>query len=408
MLERLLRILTYNTKLILILILAVSLLLRIWRIDYPITFIFDEVYYAFTAQEYLKGNKDAWIFSSKPPEGRSYAWVNPPLPQESMALSMFLFNNQASWTWRLPGVILGILSIYLVFLIGKTLTSERIGLVAAFLFSLDGLNFVQSRTAMLDIYLVTFVLASFYATLRHKFLWAAIFFGLAFSSKWTAVYLLGLIILYLIKNRQFSKIALFALVPPIIYLLVYSPFFLSGYNLNDFRELLKQQVWYHTHLKATHDYASSWHFWPFNFFPVWYFVDYHQSSISNIFASGNPLLFWSGALGIVVTLADFIKKKSTDLFYILLGFLIFWLPWSLSPRIMFLYYFAPAVPFMSLALATQLDKLWPKESTKNIGIIILVLIVVNFLLIYPVLTGLPLPRGALELFFRITLAKNPF
>ncbi len=145
-------------KNILILILLTSLFLRLFRLDYPEKFVFDEVYHAFTAQEYLKNNKEAWEWWTTPPPGVAFEWTHPPLAKEIMAISMYVLKSDSGWAWRLPGVLMGTISVYLVYLLGKKLfKNDTPALLAAFLFSLDGLNFVQSRIGMNGICFITFI-----------------------------------------------------------------------------------------------------------------------------------------------------------------------------------------------------------------------------------------------------------
>lgn len=398
-----------KTNLLLIILLVSSLFLRIIRLDYPNNYVFDEAYYPFTAKEYLKGNKEAWEWWTKAPEGNAYAWVNPPLAQEIMAGSMFILRSTDSFAWRLPGVIMGVLSVYLVYYLGVLLfKKDTVALLSALIFSVDGLNFVQSRTGMLDIYLVTFCLLSFVFFIKNKFSISAIFLGMALANKWTAVYLLGLFILLLIRYRLSIKIFNFLIISPFVYLLIYLPFFLTGHTLNQFLQLINQQWWYHTHLKATHDYASYWWSWPFNLYPVWYFVDYQKDKIANIFAFGNPAVFWGGTIAILLTAWGYLKKRSESLLLVLAGFFFLWLPWSISPRLMFLYYFSPSVPFLSLALGYQLSLGLDKEKSRWLVITLLTLIVLSFILIYPFLTGLPIPKEFIKWFFLTNLSTNPF
>lgn len=431
-----LQVLKNNSRYLITILVLFSLALRLWQITYPKGDVFDEVYYPFTAREYLKGNKDAWDFGSKAPEGHSFAWVNPPLPQEIMALSMWVFRSTDNWAPRIPGAILGSFSVYLVYLLGKKLfSSEAIGLISAFAFSFDGLNFVQSRIGMLDIYLTTFILASVLFLVRKNIFLSAIFFGLAFSCKWTALYILPLFIFFLIRNRDFLRIFYYIFIPPIIYLLVYTPLFLLGFDFNYFISLLKQEWGYHMSLKATHDYASAWWSWPLNLYPVWYFVEYHEGNIiSNIFAVGNPMVFWFGTAAIILSLFEyllyiyerishllkasknFLKEVFTAFFNsknegqtIVLGtFFLLWLPWAISPRIMFFYYFTPAVPFLCLALGYQLVQLNKQEKNPLLVTSVLLLIFLGFLLSYPLFVGMPIPKNLLEIFFKTNFAKNPF
>lgn len=413
-------------KYLIVLILIFSLFLRLYGIDYPKGYVFDEVYHAFTAKEYLRGNIESWEWWTIPPKGVAFEWTHPALAKEIMSFSMKILNSTNAWTYRFPGVIFGVISVYLVYLLSEELFKKRtISLISAFLFSIDGINFVQSRTGMNDIYMVTFSLACILAYLRKKYFLSSIFFGLAFSSKWSAVYIIGFIILLniyiLIQKRaeilslvkkNLLKIAIvssyFAIIPVIIYLFTYMPFFTLGHTLEQFKQLHQQMWWYHTSLKATHDYASPFWSWPLNLYPVWYFVDYKDNTIANIFNSGNPVLFWLGSLTVVLTFYEFIKTKSRTLFIVLLGFLTFWGPWALSPRIMFLYHFAPSVPFMCLMLGYQLGTNLERKTEKSIAALLIVLCFISFLAIYPFLTGIPAPKYIVNLFFYWNITKDPF
>ncbi len=376
-------------KILLIVLLTVSLFLRLFRIDYPSTFEFDEVYYPFTAQEYLNGNTDAFKWWTKAPKDRGYAWVNPPIPQEIMAASMFILRSRQPWAWRLPSVLLGVLSIYLVFCLGKLLfKNPEIGLLTAFIFSLDGLNFTLSRIGMLDIYLVTFILLSLIFFMQKKYWLAAIFLGLALASKWTALLILPLYFIILLKNYRLFNLLYFVFLLPLVYFISYIPFFLTGHNFYDFLNLLNQQVSYQTNLKATHDFASAWWSWPLNLRPVWIFAEYKTNSVANIFASGHPLIFWGGMAALLFIIRDFIKEKKESFLFIILGFLFLWFPWAASPRITFHYYFAPAVPFLSLALGYQIYKF---KERRMIFWGILAILIITFFLIFPQLTAIPVP-----------------
>ncbi len=396
-------------KYILIAIILLTGFLRLFRLDYPNQYVFDEVYHAFTAKEYLTLSPVPWEWWNTPPPGVAYEWTHPPLAKEIMAASMFLLNTQDAWAWRLPGALLGVLSVYLIYLLAKKLfKNENIALVSSFIFSLDGLNFVQSRVGMNDIYYVTFFLVALLLLLNKKYLFSAIFLGLALASKWAAIYAFLIFVPILLINRQYIKFLYFIFLPPIIYSLSYLPFFLLGHSPEQFIQLQQQMWWYHTNLKATHSYTSPWWSWPLNLYPVWYFVDYQKNTMANIFASGNSVVFWLGSGAIILTAWEVIKKRSLNLILVLLGFAAFWLPWAISPRIMFLYHFSPSVPFLSLALGRQISLILEKEKGKKLAFVILLAILIGFILMFPFLTGIPLPRDFIKLFFLFNLSKNPF
>ena len=399
----------FTNKKILILILLFALITRLFHLDFPNKYVFDEVYHAFTAKEYLAGHKEAWEWWTKPPPGVAYEWTHPPLAKEIMTASMFLVHSANSWAWRLPGSLLGVLSVFLVYLLAvELLKNKPSALISALIFSIDGLNFVQSRVGMNDIYYVTFLLLSLLLILRNKYFLSSLFFGLAISSKWAAIYFILLVFYIIFHQRQFKKLIFFITIPPLIYILSYLPFFILGHSISQFIQLQQQMWWYHTNLKAAHGYASAWWSWPLNLYPVWYFVDYGKNTVANIFASGNPAVFWVGTVTIILTAFEAIKKRSNELSIIILGFLIFWLPWVLSPRIMFLYHFSPSVPFLALSLGYQLGQELFDKKGRQLVTILISLMVLNFVLFYPILTGVYVPRNFIHLFFTINLSKNPF
>lgn len=399
----------FGDKKLLLLILIFSALIRLIRLDYPSGYVFDEVYHAFTAKQYVSNLKQAWDPWATPPSGVAFEWTHPPVAKEIMALSMIVFKTTNPWAYRLPGVVLGVFCVFVIYKIAlKIFDNNKIALTAAYIFSLDGLNFVQSRTGMNDIYLVTFVLISLLFFIDKRYLTSAIFFGLAISSKWSGIYLLIVYLPYLIIHKQMKPILYFSFIPVLIYILSYIPYFLLGYSLGQFIELQKQMWIYHNNLKATHGYSSSWWSWPLNLYPVWYFVDYKDNLISNIFASGNPFIYWSGILAIILSILEVVTKRIRSLTLILLGVFAFWLPWILSPRIMFLYHFSPSVPFLSLALAYQLTKSTNGKINKILLAVILGLFLLGFLILYPFLTGFPLPKNFVSVFFSTNSTKNPF
>ena len=399
----------FKSSTILIFIILIAAFLRLYRLDYPNKYVFDEVYHAYTAKEYLKGNKEAWSPWGKSPPGVAFEWLHPPIEKEIMTASMFLLNSTDAWAYRLPGALLGILSVFLLYKLAFLLSkNEVIGLLSAFIFSLDGLVFVQSRIGMNDVYLVAFILVSTIFFVQKRYVLSALFMGIAIATKWPGIFLALIYFPILLYHRQFKNVIYFILLPPIIYLLSYTHYFLMGYQWSDFVELHKQIWWYQTNLKATHTYASPWWSWPLNLYPIWYFVDYQKNNIANIFASGNPVVFWVGSISVILTLFEYIKTRSEKLLIILLGFSVFWLPWAISPRIMFLYHFSPSVPFLSIALGYQLNNLLGDEKGKRLALVLILLMVLSFILIFPFLTGLPIPKNLVKLFFLTNLSKNPF
>jgi dolichyl-phosphate-mannose-protein mannosyltransferase len=139
-----------------VLITAVAAVLRFHAITRPGAKVFDEVYYS----------HDAWSLLHHGVEldaaGRNAGFVvHPPLGKWMIAFGELLYGN-TPLGWRFSSAVVGSLSILLIARIARRMfRSTVLGCIAALLLSLDGLEFVQSRTSMLDIFLMFWVLAAF-------------------------------------------------------------------------------------------------------------------------------------------------------------------------------------------------------------------------------------------------------
>ena len=125
------------------------------------------------------------------------------------------------FSWRMPGVILGALSVGLIYLLTRILFKRRLvaGLAGLFVL-LDGLMFVQSRIAMNDVYVGFFLLAAYvlFAWLwveprPRKWFWAlmpviGVLLGLALGSKWVAAYAIGALGILILLRSAFGRIVL--------------------------------------------------------------------------------------------------------------------------------------------------------------------------------------------------------
>ena len=87
--------------------------------------------------------------------------VQPPVGKLLIAVGEWLYGL-TSFGWRTASAFFGTAAILVMCRVTRRLTrSTLLGCVAGLLLSLDGLEFVLSRTGILDIFLMFFVLASF-------------------------------------------------------------------------------------------------------------------------------------------------------------------------------------------------------------------------------------------------------
>lgn len=378
-----------TSRLFLVAILVFAFATRVFGLNSPSTMYFDEVYHAFTAKIILspEANK-AWEWWNTPPSGFAYEWTHPPLAKLGMAAGMVIFG-QNSFGWRIPGAILGTLSVLMVYLIAKEIfEDEFVGLLSATVFSLDGLALVMSRIGMNDSYILFFSLLSIYLFMKKRDFWSAFSFGLALASKWSAIWAIPILgILWLWRGKKFTRgILWFFVLPPVLYLLAYFQMFLTGHNLTTWWGMQEQIWWYHTGLKATHPYTSPWWEWPLLIRPIYLYTNSEVNGmVSRIYAFGNPFVFWFGFISVIFSLIYAFLEKNKKLWLIIFSYLVFFTPWAASPRIMFLYHYLPSIPFLAIATAYVLRRN-PKFITYY-----LLLITVAFIYFYPHWAGLQIP-----------------
>lgn len=400
---------------ILILILFFSLATRLFRLSLPQTYYFDEVYHAYTAKAYAKNDPRGYEWwNSGDEEGTAFEWLHPPVSKLIMAASISIFGEN-SFAWRLPSAISGTLVIYLIYLFTQKLfNSTQTSLLAATIASLDGLLLTQSRIAMNDIFLVVFMLIALIYYLQfidkqeYKYLiLSGLFVGISLSTKWSGLFLLPIIGIsegYRLAKKKIPTFSLkylslfffsFIILPIFIYILSFTQFFLQGHTTQQFVELHNQIVRYQFGLDATHTFQSKAWQWPIISRPVWYHVDYSiPNKVGNIYALSNPIISWFGLFAFIWFLIQvFTKKKNQTISHLLLisSYIFVWMPWLLSPRIMFYYHYTPAIPFLAIFIAYLLMSLKKSQRLKYILAFITIALLV-FVLFYPHWTGIPMPQ----------------
>lgn len=391
-----------NKYLIAILVLAIGL--RFTNLSNPSAYIFDEVYHAFTAREYLNGHKEAWEWWTTPPEGVAYEWTHPGVAKYFMVLGMAIFGEN-SLGWRLGSALAGIISIYGFYLLVLNVTkNKQLTLIATFLLSIEGLHISQSRIAMNDIYMLCFYVWSLYAATKMRWKTSAVLYALALGSKWSALYgLLPLAYIYFhtIKLKftistlmlHLFQVLRLLLIILCVYVLTFTPFILMGHSWVEWWELHRQMWYYHTHLVATHGYQSTPLQWIFDVRPVWYHVKYLPTSISNIYAIANPAILWLGLVAIIMQLKKMLTYKY---FLFILIYVVFTFPWIFSPRIMFFYHYMPSSSFLTVILAS-----WLVDYQKKYIILILTLTIISLVIISPMLYAIPMSQHFWDMFFSI-------
>ena len=160
---------------------VVALVLRLADLSYPSGIVFDEVYYANDAHNLLLRGVE-WDDKVGGP-----AFVaHPPLGKWLIALGEQLFGFN-SFGWRIVPALAGALTVLVLIRVGQRLFgSLLLGCAAGLLLAVDGLHFVMSRVALLDVFLTLFVLMAFACLLIERDVRRARPPGVRLSQRWRA------------------------------------------------------------------------------------------------------------------------------------------------------------------------------------------------------------------------------
>jgi len=322
-------------------ILCLAVGLRFWRLGRFNTLVFDEVYFAKFAYNYLTGTP---FFDAHPPLGKYLI---------ALGIRLGGFNP---FGYRWMNALSGSLIPLLVAGIAHQLSHRRsYALIAGLFAAVDGLMLVESRYALINVYLLFFgLLGQWFLLLalntRGEQRWlrltlAGASLGGAIAVKWNGLgFLLGLYLTWiwawviqkflpasshpptiatlLEKLRQINCFQLLYL--PAIAILVYClewPLHLQQNPSTGFWALQKQMLSYHERIgsgPSVHPYCSAWYTWPWMIRPVNYFYQtalntsetvptvgprLPQSAakvIYDVHAMGNPVLWWLSTAAILI------------------------------------------------------------------------------------------------------------
>ena len=370
---------------------------------------FDELYHGRTAYENLHNLTP-------------YENSHPPLGKLLIMAGVAVFG-MTPFGWRVVGALFGIGMLPIFYAFGKRIfKNSNYALVLTTLFAFDFMHFTQTRIATIDVYSVFFILLMYYymyryitmnfftdglkKTLKPLFL-SGLFFGIGAACKWTSIYagaglavlLFGSLIARYIeyvrvraagsdeekaKVEEYWALTLrtllwcclfFLVIPFVVYFASYAPYYRyeAGQNaqyglkgmFDTFGKYQEFMYSYHSNLKATHPYQSSWYSWPFTLKPMWYFYNSNLNgdAVSTMSASGNPAVWWVSSIVSAVVLGlrltNRIKPdRALQIFFV--GVLANYLPWVLVTRCTFIYHFFATVPFILMTSVYGLQKLEKK------------------------------------------------
>lgn len=392
-----------------VLLLGIALfaaVVRVPRLQTPSQMIFDEIYYAKAAQQILAGQEVT--------EERTH----PPLSKLIIAGAIAVAGDHAVG-WRIASAVAGTLLVLVVYALAAALFQDRfIAAASALLVAADGLVFVESRIAKPDIFLTLFLFGAFAAFWRYlrgrldspdapagqgvRWLYVAgLAAGSAIATKWTTVVPLSTIPVMLALLRGWGRIALprqdlrhvlaaFTVVPAVLYVLTYIPYFALGHSVRDFVTHQVSMYEFHSSLTAGHPYQSQWWSWPLLIRPIWYeYREVAPQVYRGILAIGNPIIWWASLPAFAVVAVRAIRSRAMPETFLLAGFAISYVQYAFITRALFLYHFLPALLFLIMGLAAGLARVRSRVGG-GVVLVFAVLVVGWLVAFYPVLSGLPI------------------
>jgi dolichyl-phosphate-mannose--protein O-mannosyl transferase len=425
-------------------VIATASLTRLWNLASPKKLVFDETYYVKDALSLSQeGNEKSWPVGANAAfeSGDVYSYladpafvVHPPFGKWLIASGMWLLGPENAAGWRISTALLGIATVALLMLVAyKLFRSTKLALAAGFLLAIDGMGITMSRTALLDAPLTFFLLLGFLFFLidnqqsrvrigyaiqngRKTLLWlrpwlvlAGVVLGAASAIKWSGLYLLAAIGLYVVFSELLLRrdsgekswvrtgllaqgaISFVNLVPVAMatYLSSWLGWITStgGYSRNwaDDNSLpgifgalpnWAQSLWnyheviykFHVNLSESHSYQSHPITWLLGLRPTAFFYETYSDGqmgcesdtcSSAITAMGNPLIWVFATAALAYLFYRYLGTRERVIGLVLLGVGALYLPWLLIPeRTVFQFYAVSFLPWMILGLVLVMQILY--------------------------------------------------
>ncbi len=391
---------------------------------------FDEVFYPRTALDF--------IYEIIP-----FERTHPPLGKYFVMIGMLIFGVNP-FGWRIVGTLFGVAMIPVMYLFGlKVFRNRFFAFCTAFLMMFDFMHFVQTRISTIDVYVTFFVILMYYfiydyfikkpykvglkKSLVPLFL-CGLTLGIGTATKWIAMYgAVGLMLIFIIAkideiacytayrksglssdlfnkfwSRYFLKTALacilfFLIIPGVIYFASYTNIMLvPGNGVKEFFNNQAHMYNFHNELNIKHSYSSPWWSWPIMAKPIWFYGSKALAAeqlTSSIICMGNPLIWWFSIPALITGIILAIKRKDRYMLVPIFGALFQYIPWMVVRRMAFIYHYFSVLPFVIIVMVYLL-KIFSElgKTAKRIVYIYLVLTALLFVMFYPILSGMIVPR----------------
>lgn len=368
------------------LLVVATLILHFVIVDKPPSLILDEQYYINEARGIIENHEIE--FEEHPPLGKLFIITG---------IKIFGDNTLG---WRFFSIVLGTACIILFYFICRRLgMSPWATNFATFLLALENMTFVQASVAMLDVFFLVFMLASYLLYLNRRYITAGIAVGLSVLAKLSAALSVPALIIHWFftrtnRSRWFaltivlSVIAFLALMPLLDYFTV-----LDFADVTTPFERIKTMVNMTSSItfeSSTHESMSRPWEWLLSYrpMPFWWEPHYISGISPSIWALTIPTFAYM--------VYKAVRRDEAGLFgaaWFASTYLL-WIPASLiTGRLSYLFYFYPSIGAICIGLGLGMSELVRLFQTRKSGklkwtslsivIIIVLAHIVSFMLLYP-------------------------
>ncbi len=389
----------------------VFLVLALVRIAIPSSPYFDEVHYLPAVRSLMA-------------LGIAQNLEHPPLAKQIMALGMWLFGDRP-FGWRAMSVIFGALALFAMMRAAWFASDRRaVSLLTGAFVATNFLLFVHARIAMLDIFMLAFVMVALWMCAavcreperhaRAKLIVAGIAIGAAMACKWNAIPLavlpgLAFFAARLAAGRRrllvsqrgapvpgISLLEAFVwlgLLPLAVYAASYWPFaFYASVpgNPDGVFALHGQMLDLQTQVLKEHPYQSVWWQWAANIRSIWYLYEEIDGAQRAVMLIGNPVTMLAGLAALIWCAWAGVVQRRWDALAAAVLYVVSLALWIVAPKpVQFYFHYLLPGCFLSYALALGVDALW-QRGERLVPAALVIGATAAFVYWFPALTAAPL------------------
>lgn len=381
----------------------VALALYLFRITDPAKLNFDETHYVPAVRTLMD------LAGIANPE-------HPPLAKWLIGIGMAVAGD-GPLGWRMMSALFGAVLVMAGVMAARWLLGTRAAAVmVGLLLLLSPMLFIQSRIAMLDIFMASFLMLAFWMmaaaargdfTSRPQLALAGAFLGCATACKWTAIPLVAAAVVYAVLRWRRRKggssagdvgfveglmwLGPFAI---LVYLASFLPFLSLSFDALSPSGIISQQfamLDLQSSPMASHTYQSVWWQWVLSLRPIWYFYEPLDGIQRGVLFIGNPAISWGGLVALALCLWAGWKGKDGALLTILLLWAASVVFFIVIPKpVMFAYHYFPASLLLCFAISGVLDRWFWQRGKRLLPVLCIGFCALLFVEFYPIISAAPL------------------